>query len=58
MKRLNLSDELYLVRGAGWPQYIDYACGATATLRTFAIYSNPYAGAFCAGWGVSKLLMN
>ncbi|MBN2318439.1 MAG: hypothetical protein JXR49_05150 [Acidobacteria bacterium] len=53
---LALTDqEMMMVEGGAWKEYVDYTCGTIGIVSLFVGGLNPIS-ALCAGWGVGRLL--
>jgi hypothetical protein len=53
---LALTDqEMMMVEGGEWKEYVDYACGVVGIVSVFTAGINPVS-ALCAGWGIGRLL--
>lgn len=48
-------EEMELMSGEGWEDYVDVACGVVGVGALFFGFLLLPA-AFCAGWGISRLL--
>lgn len=57
MKKLTIEDvALSHVKGGDWGDGVNIVCGANSVLKFGYGFAYVPLGAFCVGWGVSKLL--